>query len=242
MAGSMANAISSEAMVIALGRAGMLRFLWRQEDCLCPGSSRPSGASRTRFRWPLCFQPYSQPARASSGGRYCGALHRARSSRRGGVWLILRSPLIVRYRARGSTLTKAAIWSSGIGSSRRCHGAKLRRSFPDPAPAKLLGALVQQGLVTDRQGSAGCDVPMADDVTVEADSGGHTDNRPLVCLLPSVIAQRDDVQALHQYATPVRIGAAGGIGTPITAFGALMMGAAYVVTGSINHACVGEHL
>ncbi len=79
---------------------------------------------------------------------------------------------------------------------------------------------------------------MADDVTVEADSGGHTDNRPLVCLLPSVIAQRDDVQALHQYATPVRIGAAGGIGTPIAAFGALMMGAAYVVTGSINHACV----
>jgi PfaD family protein len=33
-------------------------------------------------------------------------------------------------------------------------------------------------------------------------------------------------------------GAAGGIGTPAAALGALMMGAAYVLTGSVNHSCV----
>ncbi len=42
---------------------------------------------------------------------------------------------------------------------------------------------------------------MADDITVEADSGGHTDNRPLVCVLPSIIALRDEIQAKYHYET-----------------------------------------
>ena len=79
---------------------------------------------------------------------------------------------------------------------------------------------------------------MADDITVEADSGGHTDNRPLVSLLPSIIALRDEIQAKYNYQTPIRVGAAGGIGTPQSALGAFMMGAAYIVTGSINQSCV----
>jgi PfaD family protein len=79
---------------------------------------------------------------------------------------------------------------------------------------------------------------MADDITVEADSGGHTDNRPLVGLLPSISALRDQVQGIQGYPTPIRIGAAGGIGTPAAVLGAFSMGAAYVVTGSINQACL----
>jgi PfaD family protein len=79
---------------------------------------------------------------------------------------------------------------------------------------------------------------MADDITVEADSGGHTDNRPLVGLLPSIIALRNEVQEQQDYPTPVRIGAGGGIGTPLAVLGAFAMGAAYVVTGSVNQACL----
>jgi len=81
-------------------------------------------------------------------------------------------------------------------------------------------------------------VPLCDDLTVEADSAGHTDNRPLVCLLPSLIELRDEIQDRYRYATPVRVGAAGGIGTPAAAMAAFCMGAAYVVTGSVNQACV----
>jgi PfaD family protein len=79
---------------------------------------------------------------------------------------------------------------------------------------------------------------MADDITVEADSGGHTDNRPMVVVLPSIIELRDEIQARHQYPTEVRVGAGGGISTPQSALAAYMMGAAYVVTGSVNQACV----
>ena len=55
---------------------------------------------------------------------------------------------------------------------------------------------------------------MGDDITVEGDSGGHTDNRPTISLLPGILALRDQTQAENRFAQPVRIGAAGGISTP----------------------------
>jgi PfaD family protein len=81
-------------------------------------------------------------------------------------------------------------------------------------------------------------VPIADDITVEADSGGHTDNRPLIGLLPSIIALRNQNQLKNGYSIPVRIGAGGGISTPESVLGAFALGAAYVVTGSINQGCL----
>jgi PfaD family protein len=79
---------------------------------------------------------------------------------------------------------------------------------------------------------------MADDLTAEADSGGHTDNQPLVVLLPTMIDLRDRMQAQYRYDHPPRVGAAGGVATPWSASAAFAMGAAYVVTGSVNQACV----
>jgi PfaD family protein len=79
---------------------------------------------------------------------------------------------------------------------------------------------------------------VADDITVEADSGGHTDNRPAITLLPTILALRDRLQAQFGYANPPRVGLAGGIATPSSVAGAFAMGAAYVASGSINQACI----
>jgi trans-AT polyketide synthase, acyltransferase and oxidoreductase domains len=46
------------------------------------------------------------------------------------------------------------------------------------------------------------------------------------------------LQAQYQFPVPVRVGLAGGIATPASVAGAFAMGAAYVVTGSVNQACV----
>lgn len=148
------------------------------------------------------------------------------------------TPHVVRYRAAGLTVD-----AQGEVISRHRVIAKVSRretaqKFLEPAPERLLRPLVEQGLITELQAQLAGLVPVADDVTVEADSGGHTDNRPLVVILPSIISLRDELQAIHQFATPVRVGAAGGIGTPSSALAAFMMGAAYVVTGSINQSCV----
>ncbi|MGB6301208.1 MAG: 2-nitropropane dioxygenase, partial [Rivularia sp. (in: cyanobacteria)] len=42
----------------------------------------------------------------------------------------------------------------------------------------------------------------------------------------------------YNYEKPIRVGVAGGISTPQSALAAFMMGAAYVVTGSINQSCI----
>jgi len=101
-----------------------------------------------------------------------------------------------------------------------------------------LKELVATGDITPEQAEWARQIPMAEDLTAEADSGGHTDNRPALTLLPTLIALRDRMQAEYGYATPLRVGAAGGIGTPESAAAAFAMGAAYAVTGTVNQACV----
>ena len=68
-----------------------------------------------------------------------------------------------------------------------------------PAPPAIVAALVQRGALSAPEGELAARVPLAEDVTFEADSGGHTDNRPLTALLPTLIALRDEPldQALH---------------------------------------------
>jgi PfaD family protein len=79
---------------------------------------------------------------------------------------------------------------------------------------------------------------MAQDLTAEADSGGHTDNRPALALLPTMLALRDRKQLEHGFAQTLRVGTGGGIATPASAAAAFAMGAAYVVGGSVHQACV----
>jgi PfaD family protein len=110
--------------------------------------------------------------------------------------------------------------------------------FLAPPPARFLRELVASGEITAEQAEWAAHLPMADDLTAEADSGGHTDNQPAIVLLPTMIALRDRLQAQHRYDQPPRVGAAGGISTPWAAASAFAMGAAYVVTGSVNQSCV----
>jgi PfaD family protein len=114
---------------------------------------------------------------------------------------------------------------------------EVAKRFMEPAPADLLKRLLEEDKITAQQAELAQRVPMADDITVEADSGGHTDNRPLVVVIPSMLTLRDQIQAVRQYDEPVCIGAAGGISTPQAVLAAFMMGSAYVVTGSVNQAC-----
>lgn len=110
--------------------------------------------------------------------------------------------------------------------------------FMSPPPAPALRALVGRGLLTETEATLAAQLPVAEDITVEADSAGHTDNRPLVAVLPALLMLRNQLCARYKYDRPVRIGAAGGICTPGSVAAAFALGAAYVLTGSINQATV----
>ena len=237
-AGAMANGISSEEMVIALGKAGLM------------GSFGAGGVSPSRTetaiqkikaalpQGPYAFNLLNSPNEPLLEARVVELYlkHQIRVIE-ASAYLALTAPL-VQYRAAG--LSQGLHGEVLIGNRiiAKLSRLEMAQRFLDPAPADLLALLVEKNKITPLQAELAQKVPMADDITVEADSGGHTDNRPLVCMLPAFIALRDQVQAERQYAQPVRIGAAGGIGTPEAALAAFTLGAAYVVTGSINQSCV----
>ncbi len=97
--------------------------------------------------------------------------------------------------------------------------------------------LVENRVITEDQAILASQVPLARDLTAESDSGGHTDNRSMVTLFPIFIGIRDELQAQYQYRDTLRVGAAGGIGSPLSALAAFAMGASYIMMGSVFQAC-----
>jgi PfaD family protein len=237
-AGAMANGISSEEMVIALGKVGLM------------GSFGAGGLSPSRIetaiqkiqaalpQGPYAFNLLNNPNEPMLEARVVELYlkHQIRIIE-ASAYLALTAPL-VQYRVAG--LSQGIHGEILIGNRiiAKLSRLEMAQRFLEPASDDLLALLLQANKITPLQAEIAKKVPMADDITVEADSGGHTDNRPLVCMLPAFIALRNQVQAIRQYLQPVRIGAAGGIGTPEAALAAFMLGAAYVVTGSINQSCM----
>ena len=238
MTGAMANGIASEELVISAGKAGLL------------GSFGAAGLVPSRIE-----EAINKIQKALPNGPYTFNLIHSPSEdaiERGAVDMFLKygvatveasaflglTPNIVRYRVAGlsrNSKNQLIISNRVIAKISRTEVAS---KFMAPAPDVILRKLVEEGSITEEQAQLAAHVPMADDITVEADSGGHTDNRPLVLLLPAILTLAEQFQQKYGYAQAIRVGAAGGIGTPASALAAFMMGAAYVVTGSVNQSCL----
>ncbi|MCC5608442.1 PfaD family polyunsaturated fatty acid/polyketide biosynthesis protein [Nostoc sp. CHAB 5834] len=237
-AGAMAGGIASAELVIALGKAGILASFGAAG--LVPSrieaaihqiqQALPQGP----YAFNLIHSPSEEALERQAIDLYLK--HGVRTVE-ASAFLGL-TPHIVYYRAAGLNLNALGQIEINNKVIAKISRSEVATKFLQPAPTKILKQLVEQQLITELQATLAEKVPMADDITVEADSGGHTDNRPLVCLLPSILALRDEMQRQYRYDRQVRIGAAGGIGTPESALAAFMMGASYVVTGSINQSCV----
>ncbi|HIO60317.1 MAG TPA: PfaD family polyunsaturated fatty acid/polyketide biosynthesis protein [Deltaproteobacteria bacterium] len=238
MTGAMANGIASEELVIASGKKGLL------------SSFGAAGLVPSRIE-----EAINKVQQALPNGPYAFNLIHSPSEdaiERAAVDLFLKHGVktveasaflgltqnIVRYRVAGLRFNGQNQIEIGNRVIAKISRTEVASKFMAPAPEAILRKLVAVGSITGEQAQLAENVPMADDITVEADSGGHTDNRPLVLLLPAMLALREQFQSKHDYAQPIRIGAAGGIGTPSSALAAFMMGAAYVATGSVNQSCV----
>jgi trans-AT polyketide synthase, acyltransferase and oxidoreductase domains len=237
-AGAMAQGIASEKMVVALGRAGML------------GSFGAAGLGPARLEAAIQAVQQALPA-----GPYAFNLIHSPSEEtveRTAVDLYLKhgvrtveasafmdlTPAIVHYRAAGLGLDRLGQLEIKNKVIAKLSRREVAVKFMQPAPEKLLRPLVESGEITEQQAKLAGQVPMADCITVEADSGGHTDNRPLVCLLPSILELRNEIHSRQGYNQEILVGAGGGIGTPAAALAAFMLGADYIVTGSVNSSCI----
>lgn len=238
IAGAMANGIASPALVEAMGRAGMLGVYGAAG--LTPDVV---GAALDRIETRLGDKPYASNLIHSP---YEAALEEAIVDLylRRGLHLVSASAYldmtlsIVRYRVAGIHTDQGG----GVITPNRLI-AKVSRievasKFFAPPPDEMLGELVRRGDLSEAQANMARTIPVAQDLTVEADSGGHTDNRPALAQFPTMLALRDRQQAEYGFDQELRVGAAGGIGTPHAAAAAFAMGAAYILTGSVNQACL----
>jgi trans-AT polyketide synthase, acyltransferase and oxidoreductase domains len=145
---------------------------------------------------------------------------------------------VVRYRLKG--LTRSA--TGGIVASHHVL-AKISRpevatAFMRPAPERIVTKLVQEGHISQLEAELGREVPVAGEICVEADSGGHTDRGVANVLTPVILSLRDSIGRECRYMKGIHVGAAGGIGTPEAAAAAFAMGADFITTGSINQCTV----
>jgi trans-AT polyketide synthase/acyltransferase/oxidoreductase domain-containing protein len=236
--GAMANAIASERMVIELGRAGFM------------GSFGTGGLSTDRVEeaikkiqkelpaGPFAFNLLYAPGNELFEKQIIDIFLKYRIRALEASAFLTITPPLVSYRAHGLSKDingKILIKNKIIAKiSRR----EVAEAFMRPPAPLLINDLVIKGLISKEQAELALQVPLADDITVEADSGGHTDNRPLLGLLPTIMAVRDEINRQYTYQKQIRVGAAGGISNPQSALASFMMGAAYIVTGSINQSTV----
>jgi PfaD family protein len=239
MSGAMANGISSVEVVEAMGRGGMLGIFGAaglSVESVERAIDRINNVlgDRVPFGFNLIYSPHEPALEEAVANLY---LKRQIRLVEASAFLDLTLP-VVRYRVTGIHRDSRGAIKVPNRIIAKVSRVEVASRFLAPPPDRMLRELLQRGEITAEQANLAAQVPMAEDLTAEADSGGHTDNQPAIVLLPTMLALRDRIQRERRYQCTLRIGAAGGISTPWSAAAALSMGAAYVVTGSVNQACV----
>jgi PfaD family protein len=235
-AGSMAHGIGSAELVESLAGEGMLAFFG---SAGLPLGKIEAAIDRLQA---LGDKPYGFNLIHTPG-------HRIESDVvelyiRKGVRLVEASAFLditlplVRYRVHGIHKDAAGRTITPNRIIAKVSRVEIASKFFAPPPEKMLRELAESGHITMDQAELAKKIPLAQDVTAEADSAGHTDNRPAVTLVPTMLALRDRMQGEHNYQQRLRVGAAAGISTPASAAAAFSMGAAYIVTGTVNQACI----
>ena len=236
MAGAMAHGIANTTLVIAMGRAGMLGSygaagqsladIEQAIDCLQAEPGLPV------FAMNLIHSP-SEPAYEAA----IVDLYLARHIRlvEASAYLTL-TQAVVRYRLHGIHRNQAGQVVAPNRIIAKASRVEVAERWFSPAPENILTQLIASGQISGQDAILAREIPMAEDLIAEADSAGHTDNRPAMTLLPQMLNLREQHQVRYPSGVHLRVGAAGGIGTPQAAAAAFAMGAAFVVTGSVNQA------
>jgi len=238
IAGAMAGGIASPALVIAMGRAGYIGFFGSgglplpaveagiKEIKAALGDDVPAGFN-------LLHNPLEPSVEEATVDLF---LENACKMVSASAFMGL-TPAVVRYRYSGAHRDENGVIQCPNRLYAKVSRPEVAKHFLSPVPEKLCQEVLASGGLTPEEAEIAKVFPMADGITCEADSGGHTDHRPLLVILPVIKALRDSLAVTHRYSDlgmRVAIGAAGGLGCPASVAGAFEMGADYVLTGSVN--------
>ena len=232
----MAKGISSIAMVEELGKAGMLGFFGAAGLPFATVETAVDRLASAGFPcgFNLIHSPHEPDLEKALADLY---IRKGVRLVEASAFLALTLPL-VRYRVHGIHRSVDGTICVPNRIIAKVSREELAVKFFSPPPEKFLRQLVDEGSITAEQAELAALIPLAQEITAEADSGGHTDNRPALALFPTIRSVAVRMQACHGYAMKLRAGLGGGIATPAAAAAAFAMGAAYIMTGSVNQACI----
>ena len=240
VAGSMYRGISSPDLVARMATAGLLAFLGagglsvEELDRAVAETRNRLDGREGGFGVNLLASP-SRPSDEKDVVELC--LSRGIDIVEASAFVTITPPM-VRYRLDGLTVGPHGEVVAPRRLIAKVSRPEVARLFLEPPPEPIVRQLLDARRITVEEASLARRMPMADSITVEADSGGHTDQRPALTLLPDIIRLRDQMQEGVPQEQRVSIGAAGGLGTPASVAAVLLMGADYVLTGSVNQCTV----
>jgi len=236
--GSMAKGISSAAMAEELGRGGMLGFFGAAGlpfvEVEAAVDRLKSSLGDIPFGFNLIHSPQEPDLEEALVTLY---IHKGIRLIEASAFLALTQTL-VRYRVHGIRRLADGSIHTPNRIIAKVSREELAARFFSPPPEKFLTELVAKGEITHEQAQLAGQIPMAQYVTAEADSGGHTDNRPAIALFPTIHSLARRLEKEFGYSCRLKVGLGGGISTPASAAAAFTMGADYIVTGSVNQACI----
>jgi trans-AT polyketide synthase/acyltransferase/oxidoreductase domain-containing protein len=239
VAGAMVKGIASAALVARMGQAGLLAFYGSGGMRLHEVEAAIRQIqSQLRRGEPYGVNLLSNPSRSSEEMAMVDLFLRNGVRNVEASAYMQLSPALVKFRLKGADADvqgRLTVPNRIIAKISRPEVAAL---FLSPAPKPMVDGLLSEGHISEQEAALAPRVPVASDLCVEADSGGHTDMGVTSVLLPAIIRLRDRTQQEHQFERPVRIGAAGGIGTPESAATAFLLGADFILSGSINQCTV----
>lgn len=239
LSGAMYRGISSKELVIAMGNAGLLGFLGT------------GGMSLEEIKKNIEFIQNQLSHNESYGmNLLCNLYYPEREMETVKLFLEYKidkieaaafmqmTPALVLYRLRGLSRDHAGNIKCAHQIIAKVSRPEVAQAFMSPAPESVVSKLVASGQLGEEQATLSKHVPMSNAICLEADSGGHTDQGVSTVLVPSIQSLRKEIIKKYQYDTPIQIGLAGGIGTPEAAAAAFIMGADFILTGSINQCTV----
>lgn len=240
VAGEMAGGIGSADMVVAMAKADLLGFFGAGGlglDVVEANLRRMTAEVPAGRSWGINL--LHNPVEPEVEERTVDLCLKHGATRVSASAYMELTSAVVRYRVSGLSQRPDGSIAAKNRVIAKVSRPEVAERFLRPPPEGMLKDLVNSKAITAEQARMAAALPVAEDVTGEADSGGHTDRRPLVVLLPILQRLRDRVsreEGYEKHGIRPNVGAAGGLGTPAAVWAAFAMGADYVLTGSVNQA------
>jgi trans-AT polyketide synthase/acyltransferase/oxidoreductase domain-containing protein len=239
VSGGMYQGIASKEMVIAMGRAGLLSYLGAggmHHERL--ESSIRGIQSELRADQAFGVNLLSAPLQPEREANTVELLLRCGVRRVEAAAYTQVTASVARYRLSGLRRMPNGTVQPQNSILAKVSRPEVAEAFMRPAPTAIVSRLLSTRAITEDEALLSEHAPMADDICVEADSAGHTDQGVAFVLLPAMLTLRSRMARVQPHHRRIRVGLAGGIGTPEAAAAAFILGADFVLTGSINQCTV----